>query len=167
MVSRNIEITFASRRDARTMSLLSRDLIEAGLGWGYRADRVARMIDDPDTVALVARDAVMPIAFAVMKFGDERAHLALLAVAERHQRCGVGRRLLTWLIESAMTAGIVSVHVELRADNRAAFAFYRSLGFAETLRVPGYYQGRETAIRMIRMLRAPAARALPWRLPRP
>jgi [ribosomal protein S18]-alanine N-acetyltransferase len=165
MVSRNIEIAFASRRDAHTLSLMSRDLIEAGLGWGYRADRVARMILDPDTVALVARDGVMPIGFAMMKFGDDRAHLVLLAVAERHQRCGVGRKLLTWLLESAVVAGIASVHVELRAGNRAAYGFYRALGFTETLRVPGYYQGRETAIRMIRMLRTPAMRALPWRVP--
>jgi ribosomal protein S18 acetylase RimI-like enzyme len=30
--------------------------------------------------------------------------------------------------------------------------FYRAMGFSETFRVPGYYRGRETAVRMIRML---------------
>ena len=30
---------------------------------------------------------------------------------------------------------------------------YRALGFSETIRVPGYYRGRESALRMIRMLR--------------
>ena len=54
---------------------------------------------------------------------------------------------------------MVSIHVELRADNSGAFAFYRALGFVETLRVPGYYSGRVTAIRMLRMLRAAADRA--------
>jgi ribosomal protein S18 acetylase RimI-like enzyme len=44
----------------------------------------------------------------------------------------------------------------LRAGNTDAHAFYRAIGFEETLRVPGYYSGRETAIRMIRMLRASA-----------
>jgi len=166
MASRNIEISFASRRDAAALARMSRDLIETGLGWGYRADRVAQMIDDPDCVALVARDGPLPIGFAVMKFGDERAHLVLLAVEPRHQRTGVGRKLLAWLIESAVVAGITSVHVELRAHNRVGLAFYRAMGFSETLRVPGYYQGRETAIRMIHMLRAPQMRALPWRRPR-
>ncbi len=45
--------------------------------------------------------------------------------------------------------------MELRARNADALAFYRAIGFEETLRLPGYYSGRETAIRMIRMLRAP------------
>jgi [ribosomal protein S18]-alanine N-acetyltransferase len=165
MASRNVEIVFASPRDALALALMSRDLIETGLGWGYRADRVAKMIDDADTVALVARAGATPIGFAVMKFGDERAHLVLLAVDPRHQRCGIARRLLAWLIESALVAGIASVHVELRADNHPAFAFYRAMAFTETLRVTGYYRGRETAIRMIRMLRAPQATNLPGHRP--
>ena len=78
---------------------------------------------------------------------------------------GVARRLVVWLLKSALVAGITSVHVELRADNIPAFAFYRSLGFTETLRVPGYYRGRESAIRMIRMLRAARLPALTWQPP--
>jgi len=35
----------------------------------------------------------------------------------------------------------------------SAYTFYRALGFSETIRVPGYYRGRESALRMIRMLR--------------
>ena len=58
-------------------------------------------------------------------------------------------------LESAQVAGVSSVHVELRASNAPAYAFYRSLSFVETIRVPGYYRGRETALRMIRMLRVP------------
>ena len=64
-----------------------------------------------------------------------------------------------------MTAGLVSVHVEMRAQNSAAFAFYRSLGFSETLRLAGYYRGRETAIRMLRVLRTTALTPEPWRPP--
>ncbi len=92
-----------------------------------------------------------------MRFGDERAHLVLLAVQPAHQRRGIGRRLLEWQLESALVAGLTSVHVELRASNAAAYAFYRSAGFAETFRVPGYYGGRETALRMIRLLRVASA----------
>jgi ribosomal-protein-alanine N-acetyltransferase len=106
-------------------------------------------------VTLVARGRTCPLGFAIMRFGDERAHLILLAVQPAHQRHGVGRRLVDWLVQSALVAGMSSVHVELRAGNAPALAFYRSLGFAETFRVPGYYRGRETALRMIRMLRAP------------
>lgn len=152
----DIELGFADGGDAARLARLARDLIEAGLGWGYRAQRIAELIADPDTVTLVARDRGNVLGFAVMRFGDERAHLVLLAVEPAHQRRGVARRMIEWLVDSARVAGMTSVHVELRARNAAAFAFYRSLGFVETFRVPGYYRGRETAVRMLQMLRRQA-----------
>ena len=90
------------------------------------------MIADANTVAVVARDVRQPVGFAVMTFGDERAHLVLLAVRPSHQRQGIARRALAWLLESAATAGMISVHVELRAANSAAYALYGDAGFTET-----------------------------------
>ncbi len=153
MASLDIELALATDGDARPLAMLARDLIESGLGWAYRPPRLAALIHDADTVTVVARTRSQPIGFAIMRFGDERAHLILLAVKPEHQRRGIGRRLIEWLLESAYVAGIASVHIELRASNAPAYAFYRALGFAETIRVPGYYRGRETALRMIRMLR--------------
>ncbi|MGI8895940.1 MAG: GNAT family N-acetyltransferase [Casimicrobiaceae bacterium] len=147
------------------MALMSRDLIETGLGWAYRTERIAKLIGDPEAVALVARDSPRSVGFAVMTFGDERAHLVLLAVHSTHHRRGIARRMIEWLLSTAAVAGIASIHVELRADNRPAYALYRALGFAETLRVPGYYRGRETAVRMIRLLCAPQVAAQTWRPP--
>lgn len=147
------DLGLARTSDATHLAALARDLVEAGLGWGYRPRRIAALIHDADTVTLVARGPTRPLGFAIMHFGDERAHLILLAVEPAHQRRGVARRLVTWLIDSALVAGMSSVHVELRASNVPALAFYRALGFVETIRVPGYYQGRETALRMLRMLR--------------
>ena len=149
----DIELGFAHSGDAARLARLARDLIEAGLGWGYRAQRIGELIADAETVTLVARDRGDVAGFAVMRFGDERAHLILLAVDPAHQRRGVARRMIEWLVDSARVAGMMSVHVELRARNAAGFAFYRALGFVETFRVPGYYRGRETAVRMLRLLR--------------
>lgn len=158
MAALDIELGLANGADAHYLAALARDLIEAGLGWGYRPPRMAALIRDPETITLIARGSARPVGFAVMRFGDERAHLILLAVQHAHQRRGVGRRLIEWLLESAQVAGVSSVHVELRASNAPAYAFYRSLGFVETIRVPGYYRGREAALRMIRMLRVPGER---------
>ena len=157
MAALNIELGFASASDAPAIALLSRDLIEAGLGWGYRPRRIIELIRDPETVTLVARARGRPVGFSIMTFGDERAHLILLAIERAHQRRGIGRGMIDWLLESARIAGMGSIHVELRASNTPALQFYHALGFAETFRVPGYYRGRETAVRMIRMLRPPAA----------
>ena len=165
MSDRDLPVGLAATVDARAIAAMSRDLVEAGLGWEYRSERVARMIADPETVAVVIRDAPHVVAFAFMSVGDERAHLSLLAVRPAHQRRGLGRRLLAWVTASAQTAGVATLHVELRASNAPAFALYRAGGFEETLRVPGYYRGREPAIRMMRTLRAQNIPLPVWRPP--
>jgi [ribosomal protein S18]-alanine N-acetyltransferase len=164
--SRAITIRYAESRDARAIALLSRDHIEHGLDWRYDARRIQRAMGDHDTVVLVACDGGSIAGFAIMQFGEDRAHLVLLAVRPLRRRSGVGRALVDWLLASARTAGIASVHLELRTDNEAAEAFYRRLGFTCTVRVPKYYQGRIDAQRMLRMLREPVPEPWHWEPPR-
>ena len=176
MTPRAITIRLAEPRDAQAIAMMSRDFIEAGLGWKYDASRVMRAIRDRETLAVVACDAKGGAAraaingFAIMEFGDERAHLVLLAVRPSHRRTGIGQRMLEWLLESARTAGIASIHLELRAGNEAARRFYRAMGFYETVLVPGYYRSgegrKEGALRMLRVLRVPGPLPAAWRPPR-
>jgi ribosomal-protein-alanine N-acetyltransferase len=161
MNSPALTLRLADESDARVIATMSRDHVEHGLGWKYDPPRILRAIRDPDCVVLVACDRGEVAGFAIMEFGEARAHLLLLAVRPRRRRLGIGRRLVEWLIESARTAGIDSVHLELRAGNEAAGNFYRALGFSPTITVPGYYNGREAALRMIRVLRA--ANPTSWR----
>jgi ribosomal protein S18 acetylase RimI-like enzyme len=165
MSFRNIALELARPADADELAGMSRDLIEAGLGWEYRGERLGRLIANANHVAIVARDGRQVSGFAVMEFGDERAHLTLLAVRPLHQRRGMGSGLLQWLIDSAMVAGLASVHVEMREANVAAQALYRRMGFDETVRMEGYYRGRETAIRMLRLLRPPTLALPHWSPP--
>jgi ribosomal-protein-alanine N-acetyltransferase len=154
MKPNRITLRLAVRGDAVALAEMSRDWIESGLGWTYRPERVRRLITHRETQTVVAcHPSRGVVGFAVMQFGDERAHLVLMAVAPAQRRRGVGKTLLQWLLESAMTAGMASIHLELRAGNREAMAFYRTMGFAQTLLMSGYYQGREHALRMVRVLR--------------
>ena len=158
-----LTLRLAEPGDAHAIAEMSRDYIESGLGWRYDPAHVLRAMRRRETAVLVASGRQTYVArerpalsgFAIMDFGDERAHLVLLAVQPVQRRRGIGRRLVEWLLESAITAGMASVHLELRADNEAARRFYRALGFSETVLMPRYYNGREAAMRMIRMLRAP------------
>ena len=143
--------------DTPRLAAMSRDLIEAGLPWRYSAPALVRLLRDADHCGVVAVDERgTPLGFALMHFGEERAHLILLCVLADRQRQGIGRQLLEWLTASAQVAGIASLHLELRADNDSALAFYRTLGFSETLLLPGYYDGRIAARRMVRLLRQSA-----------
>jgi [ribosomal protein S18]-alanine N-acetyltransferase len=147
----------AHAQEARAMAEMSRELIEAGLAWRYTPRRMAALIGDAETVALVAHDGTRIQGFAVMQFGEEHAHLVLLCVRAGSRLCGIGRKLSEWLIESARVAGIESIRLELRADNAAALAFYRRLGFTQTQWVSGYYEGSIPAQRMTLRLRVPTA----------
>lgn len=168
-----LTLRIAEPGDAQPIAEMSRDLIESGLGWRYDPAHIQRAMRRRETVVLaaagrqtyVASERPLLSGFAIMDFGDERAHLVLLAVQPAQRRRGIGRRLVEWLIESALTAGMASVHLELRADNAAGRRFYRALGFSETVLTPRYYDGREAAMRMIRVLRAPGPLPLAWRPP--
>lgn len=149
----NVKIRLARPADMFPISRMSRELIEVGLGWSWTPARVGREILSPETVVLAACCGERIVAFAIMHFGDETAHLNLLAVEPEFQRTGIGRRLVVWLEESALTAGITSIGLELRASNQGARRFYHSLGYHETGTIPGYYRGIEAAIRMSRSLR--------------
>ena len=158
-------LRLARRSDAPTLAAMSRDLIEIGLGWHYRTERIGQLLSNADTVSLVAAENARTTGFAIMTLGEERAHLVLLAVHSDLHRRGIGRRMTQWLIETAVTAGIATLHVEMRAQNRPAYLFYRALGFEQTVRIAGYYRGRETAIRMMRLLRVPGLLPVAWRPP--
>lgn len=166
-------IRLARRGDAPRMATMSRDLVESGLGWRWRPERIVACLRDRATNGLVAVDRQRVIGFAVMKYLDEQAHLLLLAVEPGRRRGGVGRALFMWLEASARVAGIGTIRFEVRASNDEARSFYYDLGCEECGTIAGYYGGRETAVRMVRRLRlvadmspTPGAPAVPvWRPP--
>ena len=149
----NLTLRLATQRDAVPIAAMSRELIEAGLGWAWTPERVLRCLRHRDTLVITALAGNRLTGFAIMLFGEERAHLSLLAVHPEYQHHGVGAQMLDWLTRSALTAGISTMHLELRERNQAARSFYLKQGFSETARIPGYYRGVETAVRMLRDIR--------------
>src|SRR5260370_18900025 len=143
----------ARTSDAREIAEMSRDLIEQGLTWSWIPARVQHFISGTESSVIVARrerrgDARRIAAFAIMHFGDEVAHLNLLAVAPEHRRQGLGRQLMDWLTATAIEAGVFRINLELRTHKEPARIFYECLGFDQLGRVQGYYQAHEAAPRM-------------------
>jgi ribosomal-protein-alanine N-acetyltransferase len=155
-------LALADPADAREIAEMSRDLVEQGLTWSWTPARVQHFITGDESSVIVARrerrsytgklPAPRIAAFAIMHYGDEVAHLNLLAVAPEHRRQGLGRQLMDWLTTTAIEAGVFRINLELRTHNGDARAFYERLGFDELGVVQGYYQGREAALRMSRRL---------------
>ena len=142
----------ARSTDAREIAEMSRDLIEQGLTWSWTPARVQHFICGTDSSVVVARREGRIAAFGIMHYGDEVAHLNLLAVATAHRRQGLGRQLMGWLTTTAIEAGVFRINLEVRSRNDEARIFYESLGFDALNVVQGYYQGREAALRMTRRL---------------
>jgi [ribosomal protein S18]-alanine N-acetyltransferase len=143
--------------DAVLLAAMSHEFVENGLIPAWGAARISWHVQHADSMVLTARTGLALTGFAIMRYADDAAHLNLLAVAPAHRRRGIARRLLQWLEASALTAGTFIIGLELRAGNEAARAFYRALGYRELGSIPGYYQGVESAIRMVRDVRASAA----------
>jgi len=151
-MSELVMLGLARANDAREIAEMSRDLIEQGLTWSWTPARVQHFISGAESSVIVARRERRIAAFAIMHFGDEVAHLNLLAVAPEHRRQGLGRQLMDWLTATAIEAGVFRINLELRTNNEQARAFYENLGFDQLGVVQGYYQGREAAVRMSRHL---------------
>lgn len=151
----------AQPADALPLALLSRDLIEHGLPWSWRPEHIVAQIREPESVVLLARSGPEITGFGIMAYRRAHAHLNLLAVAPRWRRSGIGRRVVAWLEETALVAGLEWIDLEVRAANREARAFYERLGYHALEYVPGYYRGQESAIRMRRRLRPSEGTALP------
>jgi ribosomal-protein-alanine N-acetyltransferase len=155
MTNSKLSLRLARPADATIIANLSRDLIEYGLRWRWTAMRVAASIRDPAVNVLVACSDADIAGFAIMRYGEDDAHLDLLAVAPEYRRAGIGRQLLEWLEKCAVVAGIFTVALEVRAGNEGAQRFYERLDYRTLAHLPGYYQGVEAALRMVRDLSCP------------
>lgn len=145
-------VRLATPGDARAIAELSRDFIEHGLGWGYTPNRILKAIRSRTTNVAVAGEHTHLFAAGIMEYAETTAHLVLLGVQPEWRRRGLGRLILLWLEECALTAGLERVDVETRADNPGAVDFYLAQGYEVCGRVPGYYRGVVDAVRLEKRL---------------
>src|ERR1039457_2591598 len=131
---------------------MSRDYIEYGLGWSWTPARVLAAVGDRSTNTAVLGEREDIAGFGIMHYGDDTAHLALLAVRPNQQQRGLGALLISWLEKPGLVAGIERIRLEARSDNPNAISFYRKQGFRESGRIAGYYRGAVDAVRLEKRL---------------
>lgn len=108
-----------------------------------RVNYLCRVVESGSTV----------VGYGIISVGAGEAHVLNICVAEDHRCRGVGRRLLTHLLQAAAHQGARHALLETRPSNASALRLYRSLGFEQVGTRRGYYQamvGREDAIVMKR-----------------
>lgn len=129
----------------RAMAALERDLFGAG-AWSEHA--VAQELDAParayyfDVDDVEGDDGTDPRirGYAGYWYDGYDAQVMTIGVARDHQREGIGRALLERMIADAKAAGAERMLLEVRVDNDAALALYRSIGFERMGLRRRYYQ---------------------------
>jgi ribosomal protein S18 acetylase RimI-like enzyme len=148
-----LKLGLARLGDAPRIAAMSRTLIESGLPWTWTPRRVAAHMKQRENLSVIVTAERDLAGFVMAQFGNERVHIALLGVAERYQRRGLGKQLIRWVEESAVVAGLFQMRLEVRATNRIARRFYATLGYSELGSAPRYYSGLEDAVQLARDLR--------------
>ena len=153
-------VRLATSRDAPGIAGLSRDEVEHDLIWRYRPERIVALLRAAEVNVVVVDGprqltGVAIAGFGIMEYRQDSAHLVLLAVHPRARRQGIARRLVGWLEQVALDAGLRQVSVECRWHSSAARGFYAALGYREVARLPGYYDRIEDGLRLSRTIGAP------------
>jgi ribosomal protein S18 acetylase RimI-like enzyme len=148
MLRNKSKIEFAKFSDVVEISNLSKKYIEHDLRQHYTPEQLKKSMDRNNKNIVVARVRDKLVGFGIMTYHDDRANLDLLAVKLFYRRRGIGRQIVYWLEEVALTAGIFYIFVQARKINRGAIIFYNKLGFEIFEEKSGYYQGKETGVLM-------------------
>jgi [ribosomal protein S18]-alanine N-acetyltransferase len=106
---------------------------------------LALLLAQPETVAFLAEDARGLLGFILLRRAADEAEVLSLGVARQARRRGLAGRLLAegcaWLGPAA-----ARLFLEVAADNAAALALYRSLGFRAVGRREKYYADGSDAL---------------------
>ena len=112
----------------------------AGTSEAWSAESFDRLLTMPGAVAWLATDGgQIPVGFALARTGGGECEIIVIGVDPAVRRRGVGARLLSLVLSSALQAQ-VPVILEVAADNATAISIYLAAGFAEAGRRRNYYR---------------------------
>lgn len=92
-------------------------------------------------IARVGETEMVGAASLIRSWEDSAAFLFDLVVEREWRRRGVGRRLMTAIVEGLKTDGIRRLELTVAPENDAALALYRGFGLNETAFFPQEYGG--------------------------
>jgi len=150
-------LELASLADAPAMAAAHADSFDEP----WSADDIAALLASPGVYGLVVRRAGAVAGFALGRALAGEAELLTLAVTPSARRAGLAIALVEAVAGRAAAAAAQRLYLEVAADNVAALALYRQLGFAQVGARAGYYRraggGSADALVLARDLNSPAA----------
>jgi ribosomal-protein-alanine N-acetyltransferase len=115
------------------------------IGWELRETDVARLYVLEEEADGGAQTRLLAYCACWVIFDE--LHINSLAVAPDARRKGHARRLLDYVFQDVVSAGVTAATLEVRRSNAAALALYNRLGFqVEGVRANYYQNPREDAL---------------------
>ncbi|MBN2288273.1 MAG: ribosomal protein S18-alanine N-acetyltransferase [Candidatus Glassbacteria bacterium] len=105
----------------------------------WREGDFTRLIDNPDSVCLVALARGQVVGYSCCWIVFESAELGNIAVHPDYQCRSVGSRLLKKTVEICRRRRVAALFLEVRTSNRKAIELYELFGFARIGLRRGYY----------------------------
>lgn len=103
-----------------------------------------------DTLFITAKQNGKVAGYCGMYCSFEEGEITNVAVAQDWRRQGIGRQLVSYLLEQGTKRGIVRIVLEVRISNTPAIKLYEAFGFQPAGRRKGFYEKpREDALIMI------------------
>jgi len=130
------------------------DISRQCLGDDWRAESLQSAIKNPQYRFFSAKVADSLVGFCGFRFVLDEGDICTLAVKPDFHRGGIGKALLTAMIDCAHSLPLSFLSLEVRASNAPAIALYNKFGFVkQTIRKNFYQQPAEDAIILIKHLR--------------
>ena len=94
------------------------------------------------------------VGYMVTCVDKGEAEIVSIGVDPRHQKMGIGTRLMERTLAALEKRGIQRMELMVRTTNKDGMRFYRRFGFRSVGRVARYYEDRGDAVHMRKILRA-------------
>lgn len=115
----------------------------------WSAKTMAEILAMPGSFGFIALADGEPAGLVIVLVTGPEAEILSLGVVPALRRRGIACRLFEAAADRLVAQGVAWLYLEVAEDNLAGRSLYRSLGFAEHGRRPGYYrriEGRVAAL---------------------
>lgn len=119
---------------------------------GFARKTFEKELENKIAAYFVAESGEKPVGYAGLWNICGVADIIDVAVHKDFRRQGIGEALIERLIEYSKNENISEINLEVRMSNLAAQSLYKKMGFSEVGQRPNYYENRETAILMKKIL---------------
>ncbi len=96
-------------------------------------------LSETEHVFLVAEDQENLCAYGILYCNSDEGEIPTIAVSEEARGRGLGKRLLSRMMEEAEKRGVAHVYLEVRKSNLLAQRLYQACGFSLVGQRKGFY----------------------------